>query len=157
MLTNSHEQFNDHLKDAHESPLLTLVLKHHASHQEPYVTTHLPQHFGLQGVTVTTLTKITTSRSEIIVQRGLHVVLTRLKMLYAISYLRTLVHGIASIYRVTLRCFGTTLVALKPTFLIMARQCDAKGFKKNINTVIFFLDSVIFFFKFCVFLKGRNI
>ncbi len=60
----------------------------------------------LRGVTVTILTKITISHSEIILQMRSHALSTCLKLLFATSHLRTLVDEVASVHRRTLRCFG---------------------------------------------------
>ncbi len=67
-------------------------------------------YFGLQGVTVTTLTKTTISCSEIIIRRRSQDLLSRLEMLYTTNNLRIPVDGVTSIYRGTLQCFEATFV-----------------------------------------------
>ncbi len=65
-------------------------------------------YFGLWEIIVTTLTKTVISHSKIIIYRRSCTLLTCLKTLYRTSYLRTPVDGVASIYRGTSWCLGTT-------------------------------------------------
>ncbi len=74
-------------------------------------------YFDLHKVTVITLTKIAISHWEIIILRPLCALLTHLETLYATSYLRTPIDGLASIDRGSLRCFGTTFVEFAVSFV----------------------------------------
>ncbi len=67
----------------------------------------------MQWITVTTFTKSATSCSEIIVQWRSRALSTCLEMLYATSFLRTSIDGVASLYRGTFWCFSTTFVFFK--------------------------------------------
>ncbi len=92
------------------SHLLSPVCQNTVRITESCMLHHLScDYFGSWAVTVTTLTKTTISRSEIIVQRRSLTLSTRFEMLYTTSHLRTLVGGVASIYRGPLQCFGTTV------------------------------------------------
>ncbi len=94
----------------HVFPLLTCVLKHHASHQEPHITLHLRL---LQFVTDHcnySYKNPYVSLRNYCAEASVCSFDSSRNTLHNQLYQKTLIYGVTSVYRGTLRCFETTFV-----------------------------------------------
>ncbi len=110
---NSCKQLDNCLKDAYKSPLLTCVLKHCVSHQEPHITPCplRPFQFARGGSPYPLLLKPLYLAQKLLYRD----VRTLFRLIpgtfYITNYLRTTVDGVARVYRRIARCLGTTIVS----------------------------------------------
>ncbi len=84
----------------------------------------------------------------IIVQRSLHPLSTCLETVCMTSHLRTLIDGVARVYRETLCCFGTTFIFVtkKAIFilsLICKRLCDTRALENTSTDITPFSIPVV--------------